>query len=314
MFLLVSLIALWSPVITAANSSSDDGLLLKLQLARATFQTLHQPALTLLTDADFSALRSAGKFQLDLIWQSGQLSLVLEPNGYLVTKDLKARYINEGAHKYYSAGHHTLCFYTGHVINQTSHSSLSLCEGISGVVHAGDLVYRITSHLENGIYRFFLRISKHSVPSGLCDHDKVIRDRRSKRAAVHGPAGQSVVTRYIELYLVVDRALFLRSGGIKEATDRAIHIANYASSLFRHLDIYIALVGLEIWNEEDKIDLKKDVADVLTDFSAYRRQVKVYNDNAQLLAGKYDTTALCSVHAKGTTEHPQRSFTFKVSS
>ena len=57
--------------------------------------------------------------------------------------------------------------------------------------------------------------------------------------------------------------------------------------LFEPLNIYIMLVGVEVWTDRDRISvLLNDTAATLNNFLAYRRSninPKHYNDNAQLI-------------------------------
>ena len=56
--------------------------------------------------------------------------------------------------------------------------------------------------------------------------------------------------------------------------------------LYRPLNIYVALVGVEVWVDKDKIDIVKDADKTMNNFLDYRRtniSPKYRNDNAQLI-------------------------------
>ena len=120
------------------------------------------------------------------------------------------------------------------------------------------------------------------------DLDRIRRDLQSysvgKRA--HAPARSNDTTRYIELYVVVDHDLYLRSGLDDTKTlKRVLKILNYASKLYTQMNIYLAVVGVEIWTDQDKFSVKGPVSEVLGKFKDYRRfniNNHTHNDNAQL--------------------------------
>lgn len=56
--------------------------------------------------------------------------------------------------------------------------------------------------------------------------------------------------------------------------------------LYQPLNIFIALVGVEVWKDEDQVEISKDGDKTLTNFLNYRkvRLIRDHpNDNAQLL-------------------------------
>ena len=56
--------------------------------------------------------------------------------------------------------------------------------------------------------------------------------------------------------------------------------------MYAPLNIFVALVGVEVWTEFDEITLSEDGDTTLTSFLHYRREklaTAVPNDNAQLL-------------------------------
>jgi len=90
----------------------------------------------------------------------------------------------------------------------------------------------------------------------------------------------------------MDNSIFQREGSIEATIQRAIDILNYASVLYHKLDIYLTLVGIEVWSDADKIPFERvdgstdyNSVRVLQEFNKYRHLKitwKVNNDNAQL--------------------------------
>ena len=56
--------------------------------------------------------------------------------------------------------------------------------------------------------------------------------------------------------------------------------------LYRPLNIYISLVGVEVWADGDKIQIVENADKTMNNFLDYRRHYispKYHNDNAQLI-------------------------------
>ena len=106
---------------------------------------------------------------------------------------------------------------------------------------------------------------------------------------VKGPWNANKRSRYVELVIVVDNRKFHDHGKDMEKVHRKCKdMANIANALYAPLNIYIALVGVVVWNEYDEITLSTNGDTTLTNFLHYRRErlVKEHpNDNAQLLTG-----------------------------
>nr|KAG5708378.1 hypothetical protein BaRGS_034409 [Batillaria attramentaria] len=111
---------------------------------------------------------------------------------------------------------------------------------------------------------------------------------RSKRS-IRGPYDSNQYTRYVELYLVNDYRTYDRHG--KNSTvvfKRSQDIANIVNSLYRQLNIYVVLVGVEVWGTGDKIKITSSADTTMENFLRYRKErINPYypNDNAQLITG-----------------------------
>ncbi|CAH0721229.1 unnamed protein product, partial [Brenthis ino] len=108
-----------------------------------------------------------------------------------------------------------------------------------------------------------------------------------KETTYKEPFSADQISRYLELALVADNALYKAYG--ESITNLHMHlrdIANIVYSLFAPWNIYVALVGVDIWTEKDEIKFEDDMIDILSSFLDYRK-IKlgryIPNDNAQLL-------------------------------
>ncbi|KAF6019983.1 ADAM8 [Bugula neritina] len=240
----------------------------------------------------------------------------LKSSPLLISKDLKVVYFNSSATQRNHINSRKLtCFYSGfegvgHLLSQ-----VELCNGVfdADLYYLNNLYKIMTSEGEKGEINFVM-LQKH-IPQilGKCGNKVDLglhRVPRSVKKEAHAPALNNFSTRYIEMYLVADHKLFLRSGSNRNQTvSRLLKIVNYASSLFQKLNIYLALVGIEVWENGDKIDVTGNINQVLRDFEYYRRTVisaNTPNDNAQLIvAESFDenligqaSSSICS-HAGG---------------
>ncbi|CAG9794728.1 unnamed protein product [Diatraea saccharalis] len=117
------------------------------------------------------------------------------------------------------------------------------------------------------------------------------RISRYKRDAddiqVRGPYNENKLTRYVELVLVSDYREFKANGESIETVHHQLKdVANIINSVYAPLNIFIALVGVVVWNERDEIQLVENGDETLNNFLLYRRQTllaDIPNDNAHLI-------------------------------
>uniref|UniRef100_A0A665TFA9 Disintegrin and metalloproteinase domain-containing protein 15-like n=1 Tax=Echeneis naucrates TaxID=173247 RepID=A0A665TFA9_ECHNA len=104
-------------------------------------------------------------------------------------------------------------------------------------------------------------------------------------------------TKYIELVLVVDHQEFLNyQKNNKTIIYRMLDVANQVDWFYRPLNVRVALTGLEIWSDRDKIRVEKSPTDTLNNFLEWRNREllpRLRHDNAQLImGGAFDGTTV----------------------
>ncbi|XP_056237595.1 disintegrin and metalloproteinase domain-containing protein 15 isoform X1 [Seriola aureovittata] len=104
-------------------------------------------------------------------------------------------------------------------------------------------------------------------------------------------------TKYIELVLVVDHQEFLNyQKNNKTIMYRMLDVANQVDWFYRPLNVRVALTGLEIWSDRDKIRVEKSPTDTLNNFLEWRTREllpRLRHDNAQLvMGGSFDGTTV----------------------
>ncbi|TRZ03092.1 hypothetical protein DNTS_029885, partial [Danionella cerebrum] len=105
-------------------------------------------------------------------------------------------------------------------------------------------------------------------------------------------------TKYIELVLVADHKEYLNyQKNNKTIIYRMLDVANQVDWFYRPLNVRVALLGLEIWSDQDKIKVDKNPTETLNRFLDWRTREllpRLRHDNAQLIMGEsFD----------GTTDH-----------
>ncbi|XP_013855055.1 disintegrin and metalloproteinase domain-containing protein 15, partial [Austrofundulus limnaeus] len=104
-------------------------------------------------------------------------------------------------------------------------------------------------------------------------------------------------TKYIELVLVADHQEFLNyQRNNKTIIYRLLDVANQVDWFYRPLNVRVALTGLEVWSDRNKIQVEKSPTDTLNNFLEWRTRdllPRLRHDNAQLIMGEsFDGTTV----------------------
>uniref|UniRef100_H2ZS15 ADAM metallopeptidase domain 19a n=1 Tax=Latimeria chalumnae TaxID=7897 RepID=H2ZS15_LATCH len=100
--------------------------------------------------------------------------------------------------------------------------------------------------------------------------------------------GALETTKYMELFIVADNKLYKKwNQELGKIKLRIMEIANYVDKFYRSLNIKVALIGLEVWTDEDKSVVSEDPNATLWSFLQWKQKVKTRkkHDNLQLLTG-----------------------------
>nr|NP_001027576.2 meltrin, isoform D [Drosophila melanogaster]AAZ83996.2 meltrin, isoform D [Drosophila melanogaster] len=104
---------------------------------------------------------------------------------------------------------------------------------------------------------------------------------------IRGPYNANKYSSYVELVIVVDNKVYKNfQENTKKVHQYCKGIANIINALYVPLNIFVALVGVVIWNESNEIEFSSDGDLTLRNFLNYRSTKLVLdhpNDNAQLL-------------------------------
>ncbi|XP_055908941.1 disintegrin and metalloproteinase domain-containing protein 12 isoform X2 [Eupeodes corollae] len=215
-----------------------------------------------------------------------------------------------------------LCHYQGIIRGKPeSKVAISTCNGgVNGVVHDGMDTYFIHSGVDGRIQddHFLFKHADilHNATCGYnsesnhihetnerpqnwdniqnridgSEFNRILRYKRSNSIdnnIIRGPFNANKHSSFVELVIVVDIKVYKSLGeNMKKVHRHCKDLANIVNALYEPLNIFIALVGVVVWNEANEIDFSQDGDVTLKNFLHYRRTklaVNHPNDNAQLL-------------------------------
>ncbi|XP_064031783.1 disintegrin and metalloproteinase domain-containing protein 9-like isoform X1 [Pogoniulus pusillus] len=230
-----------------------------------------------------------------------QYTIHLQQNRELLPKDFTVYTYNEEGKlqaDYPDVQDH--CHYQGYVEGSLdSVVAVSTCSGLRGLVMLGNITYGIEPmDSSSGSKHILYRLDNVKQEPSTCGvnseghakehtednhHPSMTQLLRRKRAVLHQ-------TRYVELFIVVDKEKFEDFGKSEtEVREHMVQLANFLDSMYLMLNIRIVLVGLEIWKAENIISTEGGAGDVLANFVQWREKNLVLrrrHDSAQFVLKK----------------------------
>ncbi|XP_059048466.1 disintegrin and metalloproteinase domain-containing protein 19, partial [Achroia grisella] len=225
-----------------------------------------------------------------------------------------------------------LCQYSGTVRGKPdSWVAVSTCRGIRGIIYDGQQMKYIepaqghdvqSSHyiydhsdlnavnkcgfggVTNNIHYDPLLLKKYHAKKEM-QKSRITRYKRdvTDDTLVRGPFNQNKMSRYVELALVSDYNEYIANDASVETVHHQLKdIANIINAVYSPLNIFIALVGVEVWSERDEIELVENGDTTLNNFLDYRRHVllrHIPNDNAHLITRQKFTEGVVGKALKG---------------
>ncbi|XP_029788686.1 disintegrin and metalloproteinase domain-containing protein 8 isoform X4 [Suricata suricatta] len=185
------------------------------------------------------------------------------------------------------------CYYQGHVEgHEHSAASLSTCAGLRGFFRAGSTIHLIEpldGAGEEGRHALYQaeHLQQKAGTCGVSDSslEKALGPRISAAFRPRNwPPPRD--TRFVELYVVTDSAEFQLLGSREAVRSRVLEVVNHVDKLYQELNVRVVLVGLEIWNQENKIHVSSYANTTLENFLRWRAQKlagRHPHDNAQLI-------------------------------
>ncbi|XP_055333025.1 disintegrin and metalloproteinase domain-containing protein 12-like [Paramacrobiotus metropolitanus] len=206
------------------------------------------------------------------------------------------------------------CHYRGQLVGIANSSvAISICRsGITGYIQDGS---GETYHLQPaGHDRRSVIVTRESdsIPvEKLCGVDLQkdlnatglhFHSSRTRRS-IKPPSMSNASSLYVELVLVGDKRLYDKYDHSESLiTSRFIDIVNVVNALYWPLNIFVALIGVEIWSTEDKISIVNDSERTLNNFLKYRKEdllTRMPNDNAYLVTAATFSASVVGKALKG---------------
>ncbi|XP_026878513.2 disintegrin and metalloproteinase domain-containing protein 19 isoform X1 [Electrophorus electricus] len=192
------------------------------------------------------------------------------------------------------------CYYHGAVRGiEDSSVVLSTCAGLRGMIAMNHsvtyMIEPLANHMVSQGHAVF-RAESLKITPGTCGHPHDVQNHTDKLQDLIGGIAQanrwrrdvSRSTKYVEFMLVADQVEFVKHGRDLEKTKRKLlEAANYVDKYYKALNIRVALIWLEIWNKQNKINVTDNPYSTLGAFLTWRRKqlLQLPNDNAQLVTG-----------------------------
>ncbi|KAM8972386.1 zinc metalloproteinase-disintegrin-like berythractivase [Pelodytes ibericus] len=189
------------------------------------------------------------------------------------------------------------CYYQGHVKNDSdSWASISTCSGISGLILTRGRRFLIaplnlTDTEEHAVYPY--EALEETPRTCGVTNDTYAEDPFSMVSLSSSNAQKQEFLsskKYIELYIVADNSMFIKYNRNPDTIKRRIYeIVNFVNLVYKNLNTFVALTGLEIWNLRDEFDVVTNPSSDLDRFSTWRKDKllpRKAHDNAQFITSK----------------------------
>ncbi|KAJ8380054.1 hypothetical protein SKAU_G00008320 [Synaphobranchus kaupii] len=246
------------------------------------------------------------------------IEMRLEKNKGLLTKDYsETHYTKDGTQVTSVPRDLDHCYYHGTIVDDgESAVSMSTCDGLRGYIKTAEQRYLIEplSGDDTGDHALLNYEDQNTSDPPLCgvtntswepDYPPFTSRTRSRAG---GPSLRQQ-QKYVELYMVADNRMYKKmKNNLGAVRTRVFEIINYVNMVYKPLNTFVALIGLEVWTDADKISVTAPAGATLGAFTEWRnKMVKGKpHDNAQLLTaidfegptvGLAFIATLCSGHS-----------------
>ncbi|XP_044135141.1 zinc metalloproteinase-disintegrin-like MTP4 isoform X1 [Bufo gargarizans] len=185
------------------------------------------------------------------------------------------------------------CFYQGYVTNDNgSQVSLSACNGLSGIIATQENKFLIQplKMSETGAHAVY-QYEAQEQPKTCGVDDTSVNETIMTKLDFSTTSNEKQAflksRKYIQLYMVADNSMYnrfnRRNGEIRQ---RIFSIVNFVNQVYKPLNLFVALTGLEIWGNGNLFEVVTSADTNLRRFSEWREKkllpIKPH-DNAQFL-------------------------------
>ncbi|XP_040202029.1 zinc metalloproteinase-disintegrin-like batroxstatin-2 isoform X2 [Rana temporaria] len=222
----------------------------------------------------------------------------------------ETHYLNDGTPVTTIPQERDHCYYQGHVKDDSSSLvSLSVCQGLSGIIMTQEqkLMIEPLNLTENGAHAVYASQDQDDPKTCGVDHtmyNESVMTKTSSSSRNSEVQEFMKARKYIELYIVADHSMFIKyKGNEEEIRTRIFKMLNYINTVYKLLNVFVALTGMEIWKTNDQFQVVTTTGDTLDRFSNWRKDnllPRKLHDNAQFLTNvKFDGTVVGLAFTKG---------------
>ncbi|XP_040197634.1 snake venom metalloproteinase BITM02A-like [Rana temporaria] len=184
------------------------------------------------------------------------------------------------------------CHYQGYVENDNqSMVSISTCSGLSGLILTQGRRYLIEpQNLAEGMHVVYEEEEEN--PKACAVTDGHWEGSVLAQEVLPIPTQEEIdhllnVQKFVELVVVADISMYHKyENNTESVKDRVFAIVNVMNLDYKILNISVVLVGLEIWDTKDQIEVSTIIGDTLSTFSTWRKEKllpRIAHDNAHLI-------------------------------
>ncbi|KAM9622413.1 ADAM DEC1 isoform 1-T1 [Trichechus inunguis] len=236
--------------------------------------------------------------QYQIILNGEEIILHLEKSKYLIGPDYtETYYSSRGEEITTSPQNMEHCYYEGYTLNEKdSVASISTCDGLRGYFTHHGQRYEIkplksTDQEEHAVLTESQEeLDPANYTCGVRNVGRkqvLIRTSRSLRSSEQEDFLHA--KKYLSLFLVLDNAFYNKyKGNLPVIRSFVFDVINLLNVIYNTIDIQVALVGMEIWSDGDKIKVVPNTGVTFNNFMIWHRSnlaKKKIHDHAQLLSG-----------------------------
>ncbi|XP_006894789.1 PREDICTED: disintegrin and metalloproteinase domain-containing protein 1a-like [Elephantulus edwardii] len=187
------------------------------------------------------------------------------------------------------------CYYDGYSEGDTnSLVTISTCSGLNGILTLRGTVFGIkpiyaSNKFEHLVYRIFLN------SSGSCEvreeqEELLSNSHAQSRLETSVPTAMWSSHKYVEMFIVVDNKRFqLWNNNVTKTTQMVMDVHALVNRYMKELNVKVVLTGLEIWTENNLVQVPLNLQDMLQNFNQWRiwhLSQRVKHDVAHMITGQ----------------------------
>ncbi|XP_072290011.1 disintegrin and metalloproteinase domain-containing protein 28-like [Eucyclogobius newberryi] len=221
------------------------------------------------------------------------LEMHLERNDHLLTKDYsETHYLKDGHRVTTTPDQIDHCYYQGQIVGDGgSEASISTCDGLRGYFRTSEqrfLIEPLLSAEPEGDHAVFPVPEEEPSTPAVCGVTNTTWVADEEPPSKTRSAGRTILyqQKYVELYLVADKREFIKMGkDVPKLRQRIFEVVNFVNMAYKPLLTFVALVGLEIWTDSDKISITSNTGQNLNNFMDWRNKnlLNIKHDCAHLI-------------------------------